>query len=485
MSRSTKQISRGKENREKGMALLVTALMLVFTIPIIGLAVDAGILWLVRAKMASACDAAALATARNLNLGLTLSEQTANAVARGQAFFLANFPAGTYGTTNVAPSITVAQSNLSTLTVSTSASGNAPLYFMRYMGTNISLAGASGKASRRDVNVMLVLDQSGSMSGTPCSDMIAASKSFVGMFMNGRDTLGLITFSTGAQMPYPPNNNFKTNNALANKIDLVSCGGWTNSSYAYEKAYQQLVTINEPLALNLIVFFTDGNPTAFTASYPIKTVSDTRYGYSGGPCGATSTCTVSKSSCTDDVGKTPGQSGWGTFAPKSFVMAGSGSDWPMDPDTGNYLSSGFTSCNLNNYSSDYPYRRDLAYLPNTDTNGNAFTGYKSTSTFSSGTYSGKLRVDDTTTMDSAAYNAAVSAATTARNNATLNVVTYSIGLGSNGGVDADFLKRMSNDLASPTFDNTKAAGLYVYAPNSTDLNQAFARVASEILRLAQ
>ena len=88
-------------------------------------------------------------------------------------------------------------------------------------------------------------------------------------------------------------------------------------------------------------------------------------------------------------------------------------------------------------------------------------------------------------MDSAAYNAAVSAAATARNNATLNVVTYSIGLGSNGGVDADFLKRMSNDLASPTFDNTKAAGLYVYAPNSTDLNQAFARVASEILRLAQ
>ena len=358
------------------------------------------------------------------------------------------------------------------------------------MGQSFNLAGASGKASRRDVNVMLVLDRSGSMGGQPCADMIVASKSFVNMFMNGRDTLGLITFSTGATMTYAPGNNFKANNALANKIDQVTCGGWTNSSYAYEKAYDQLVTINQSLALNLIVFFTDGNPTAFTADFPIKTSSDTRYGYTNGACDASTSCTINKSKCTDDNGKTytgsnTWQSGWGTFAPKRMAIVGDGSDFPFDPDTGNYYSSGFSGCTLNDTSSDYPYRRDLAYIPNTDTHGAATTGYKAVTTVSSGAYVGKVRIDDTSNMSDVGYNTAVNAATIARNNSTLNVVTYSIGLGSNGGVDADFLKRMSNDLASPTFDNTKAPGLYVFAPNSTDLNQAFARVASEILRLAQ
>jgi hypothetical protein len=44
---------------------------------------------------------------------------------------------------------------------------------------------------------------------------------------------------------------------------------------------------------------------------------------------------------------------------------------------------------------------------------------------------------------------------------------------------------MANDLASPIYDNTKTNGIYAYSPNSSDLNQAFARIASEILRLAQ
>ena len=482
--------TRRRENREKGIALMTAALMLVFMIPIVGLSIDVGVLWMIRARMAAACDAAALATARNLNVGLTLSAQTANAVARGSSFFLANFPAGSLGTTNVTPSIVVAQSNASTLTVSATATGSAPLYFMRFLGSSANLAGAAGTASRRDVNLMLVLDQSGSMAGTPCADMISASKSFTNMFMNGRDTLGLVTFSTGAQLKYAPDKQFKTNGALAAQIDLVSCGGWTNTSYAYYQAYQQLVTINQPLALNLIVLFTDGNPTAFTAKFPIKTVTDTRYGYTGGSCGSGSTCSIAKSTCKDDNGKTYNtgsntwQSGWGTFAPKLTVIAGN-YDMPYDPDTGNDNSSTFTGCTLVSNTNDYAYRRDFAYIPNTDANGVTMTGYKSTTTVSSGSYVGKLRIDDTTNLDNVAYNTAVNAATVARNNATLNVLTYTIGLGSNGGVDADFLMRMSNDLASPTFDNTKVPGLYVFAPNSTDLNQAFARVASEILRIAQ
>jgi hypothetical protein len=82
-------------------------------------------------------------------------------------------------------------------------------------------------------------------------------------------------------------------------------------------------------------------------------------------------------------------------------------------------------------------------------------------------------------------NLADNAAATARGNSTINVVTYTIGLGGNGGVDDVLLKRMANDPLSNIYDNTKPDGLYVYAPNSSQLNSAFARIAGEILRLAQ
>lgn len=52
-------------------------------------------------------------------------------------------------------------------------------------------------------------------------------------------------------------------------------------------------------------------------------------------------------------------------------------------------------------------------------------------------------------------------------------------------MDDTLLKRMANDLTANNYDNTKVNGLYVYAPNSRDLNQAFARIAGENLRLGQ
>ena len=169
-------VSASRAAREKGIAVMLTAFMLIFTIPIVGLAIDAGLLYVVRAKLSSACDAAALATARNLNLGLTLAEQTSAATTRGTAFFGANFPAGYMGTYNTTPTITVTQATLNTLSVTSTASTTAPLYFMRYLGSSATLASSTGRATRRDVNLILVLDRSGSMSGQPCTDMISASK---------------------------------------------------------------------------------------------------------------------------------------------------------------------------------------------------------------------------------------------------------------------------------------------------------------------
>lgn len=497
-------ISRRREQRESGLAVLLTGIMLLFTLPAVGLAIDAGLLYVVRGRLAAACDAASLATARNLNLAVTLADQEAAAIARGGVFFAANFPAGYLGTTAPTPNIVLTQTNLSTLTVSTTATTSAPLYFMRILGGSATVAGAYGKASRRGVNLMLVLDRSGSMNGTPCSSMISSAKTFSAMFANQRDRLGLVTFGSSIYLAYPPSKEFKTTGSLiTTAIDAITCSGGTNTSDSYMMAYNQLVAINEPLALNLIVFFTDGYPTAFTATFPVKTVADTRYGTTGYSCGTGSECSIPKSLCVDDTGKSSTTAGWGTFAGKLGAIAAA---TPSSNSTGNTLglmerfatnsnsgdtmqgASTLNGCAMITQSNTWIHaRRDLAYVPDSDINGLSTSGYQSVNLFSGGhaSYPNKKRLDKPINIQNIAMNLADNAAQTARNNATLNIITFTLGLDGNGGVDDTLLKRMANDNQSNIYDNTREAGEYVYAASAADLNAAFARIASEILRLAQ
>lgn len=91
------------------------------------------------------------------------------------------------------------------------------------------------------------------------------------------------------------------------------------------------------------------------------------------------------------------------------------------------------------------------------------------------------------TLRYAGYNAADNAATRIRNDASLTPVFYVIGLGGNDseGIDHQFLQRVANVPDSVIYDSTKPQGLYIYSPTTAQLSDAFARVASEILRLAQ
>jgi hypothetical protein len=128
--------------------------------------------------------------------------------------------------------------------------------------------------------------------------------------------------------------------------------------------------------------------------------------------------------------------------------------------------------------------KDIAHLPEVDIYGNTLTGYKAVSRYGSGPYDGKIKVNSGTTMENAAVNALDNAAFRIRSDTNLNTVIYAIGLGGAGAAEHVLLQRVANDPASPIFDNTKPEGLYVYAPTAVQLNEAFVRIASEILRLS-
>ena len=270
--------------------LLFTFLCTFVVLPIVGLAIDGSIQYWMRSRLSSAVDSCALSTARALNVGQSLDEQMANATALGQQYFNANFPAGMMGTSVVGgtPTITITKDARNTLIVNVKATASVPLYFMRVLGFNTSLVAASGQAQRRALNLILVLDRSGSMGpggANVCGTMTAAAQNFVNNWVEGRDQVGLITFQTSANVDVAPSYYFKSNISAA--LSSLQCAGATNAAQGIYLAYQQIQQVNEPSAMNVIVFFTDGQPNAFQATYGIRTTNEPRYNWSNETAGST------------------------------------------------------------------------------------------------------------------------------------------------------------------------------------------------------
>ncbi|MDX2151947.1 MAG: vWA domain-containing protein [Bryobacteraceae bacterium] len=524
--------------RKRGVAIVITTIMLLIAIPAIGLAIDAGIMYLVRVQLHAASDAAALAAARSLNLGQTLQEQEDAAEARAEAYFYANYPDGYLGSNRAKPKTDLQALDYSTLQVNVETETFAPTYFMKIFGKQGLNLKVVGTATRRNVNLMLVLDRSGSMAGTPCTDMKAAAKSFLGYFSAGRDKIGLLTFAGDYNVVAKPSADFKT--TLPALIDAIVCSGSTGSAQALHWAYEELKDMDEPLTLNTIVFFTDGQPNGVSGNYMIRKHVDQRYGYSGGykptlwngsswykgstsVCNNTSQlCNMEPSPCRDSSSRqydrnsgsnpTYGPPNWnpnwfgGDLSPTYLqgAMTQSGGDTVIGLRT--FVNGeGTIAANGCAFRSNQAYvKRDIAFIPDADLNGYSTWGYKTNYNYATDTYianqdkfpaghryEGKLRPDIYDPIVNASYNAADNCAKAIRDDTTFNPVIYSIGLGGNPGypADAEFLSRVANTgTADDTLsgDNvTRPRGVYAYAPNSAQLMQAFAIIASSVLRLSR
>jgi Mg-chelatase subunit ChlD len=454
-------------NKRKGFILIVGVILtLLIGIPAAGFAVDTGLMYLTQTRLQAAVDFACVAGARALSRGADDQAQRTGAEATANSYFGANFPTGYLASRNLRLTSTAAIDSTYMRSVTTSAIIDVPYVFMRVFRFDHTTLSATAKATRRDVNVMIVMDRSRSLvdSGA-CAPLKAAAINFMDKFAEGRDYLGLVTFATSSRVDLPLQTTFKT--TVRNTLNNVVCTGATSSAQAVWQGYRELIRLGHAGALNVIVFFTDGRPTAVTGTFPILGSS---------PC-SSHTAKLGVLTFNSNASGIP-QNTMGLYNP----------DAPSQPFSQDLtLIASRSNCRF--ATTQTSVSQDVANAPLIDKWGNSLiaTGFKQVTTSGTG-----LSVTSAANVQNFSINAADHAAQRIRrgdpdpsqaNQSLAGVTLYTIGLGD---IDELLLKRMANDPGlSPNPVAVGQPGRYVYAQNPTELDLAFTRVASEMLRIAR
>lgn len=515
---------------ESGNSLFIGTLSLVMLIPLMGLTIDASFLYAAKARLQAAVDGASLGAARALNLGNTLQSQQVNAAQNAVNWFYANFPPGTWSTSGTSMSTSgytntnagFASPNVNIFPdtnnpqldhVNVTASTKVPTYFMKWFGVQSTTLNAVSYATRRAVVVMMVVDRSGSMcavngvipggqppcnksnAGSACAAMISAAKQFTGQFAEGRDYIGMVTFS-GNTYVVPnsggttgvPDQNFQATLGYTNNfgsgngyIDNLECEGGTGSPQAIALGYQLLVQAGLPGALNILLFETDGQPNTLTMRFDDPTL----------PTGSNMTA-LSNSICKDLSSPTPktvsgggfqtaavlppwnsfslnltsapfGSTDPGLYPNTPFGMIGTmysadpgqgtyfvkmlqqwsnpAAQTPQDTaDTGKgyYNNNWWENPNGCNYTGGSTNNPDYQWWPTTDVYGNQLNPSNAYKPVTTAMFSGKTRIQQSganpanwQNFHNGVLNATDNAAYNARANATYPAYIFALGLGNN------------------------------------------------------
>jgi Flp pilus assembly protein TadG len=257
--------------RQQGSVSILVAVSLIALLGIAGLAIDAGLGYMVKARLDSAVDGALVAAGQAVTRGATQAEQITNATTAANAFFAANYPQGFLGSTATlsAPSVNI---NKGTVTIDLAAQASVPLTLMQIQGFKLLNVATTGEAIRRDLDMSFVVDVTSSMSDTTTQAAVrSGSISFLNNFNTSTDRVSLMHFATGTVVDVP----FKSDQSrgfdrttMTNKINGYSFGGNTASVDAVWNAKYQLDhVITQPSSLRVIVFFSDGAPNSFAANF--------------------------------------------------------------------------------------------------------------------------------------------------------------------------------------------------------------------------
>ena len=240
-------------NRRGGVLVFVTV-GAVALLGLSGLALDGGMAYLTRAKLARAVDAGTLAAARTLRQGQK------NAETEGFAVAAANGVVATGATT---VSIEFGTNAKLQQTVLMRAHRTIPMLFSRVVGKYEMTIGAVAEATVPPIDMVLVVDRSGSLetqkAWNPLQDAV---KDFIKSFDDDIDQMGMTSFQIRAEDEVLLTHKFK--GAITSGISSMNSAGDTNTGEGLRLGYEQFKLPNvRPGAAKVVVFFTDGRPTAF------------------------------------------------------------------------------------------------------------------------------------------------------------------------------------------------------------------------------
>ena len=514
-------IAKRRFGSERGVILILACFSMPVIIGMLGLGIDLSVMYSIKAKLQMACDGAAVSALRSLSLAQDTASQTAIANSIAQQWFRSNFTGSYLGASaNVVPTVTVVdQASFRTVTVT--ANTSAPTYFMKYWGRAATPIGAVSQTSRRDVAIIMVLDRSGSMASgnynglTACDVMKQSAKLFTGMFQQGRDTIGLVTFAETVQVAQPPTTSFQSalgytnsSGSSAGVLDTISCNGGTNTSSAVSIGWNELYKLQLPGALNIMVLFTDGLPTAGTFNFQqaMAAGSGCKDGtglaiVSGGNMNTNPANWIGPEA---NLGSTVSLGANSFFPPIQGPIAalygdGTGMNGVspfFSPTLGTYLEvqvKNPAGCSF----SGWDPTNDIAFVPDQDYWNNPTTGYRTGMSTTSGGHI-QLNVGNVGNVN---VNLADNAANFARlphvfsNGVAMpGTIVNAIGLGGTGGVDYTLLQRMANDqhgdpsvpyLDYPGYNPNQPKGQFIYVPDADQLRTAFVKLASQILRISR
>ncbi|MBD8627007.1 VWA domain-containing protein [Oxalobacteraceae sp. CFBP 8753] len=262
--------------RQRGAVAIMVAVSMFVLLAVVGLCVDAGLAYLVKARLNAAVDSAALAGARAVTTGNNQTEQIASARAAAADFFAANIPSN-YLLSSPRIISTNVTFNGGQATIDVKAEAPMPVSIMQIMKFTSLTPVAAAQTIRNDLDMALVIDTSGSLKNS-ATTVQASAKSFLSKFNVTQDRVALIHFASGVEMDNAINTSARGFNrpSMNSKINSYLFTGGTSSFEGMWKAREQLnsVPLSSRSTMRVIVFFSDGAPTSFGSYLTFNTPTD-------------------------------------------------------------------------------------------------------------------------------------------------------------------------------------------------------------------
>ena len=448
-----------RKSGRRGQILILFTLFIGFLMGFCAIAFDIAYALMMRAQLVTAIDAATIAAIRFVPQG----NAAMNAAA--QRTFDANLPSGKLLALNPTLSAPTVTSDTGATRVQYSATVDASMFFARWFGHDKLTISATTVAARRDRNIILVLDYSGSVAGV-LPDIKDAAKAFVNSFSETTDQVGLTVFSTSGRIEHAPQKPFKAD--LNTAIDGINDELFTNHTAGLYYAYRALLELNDPLKAaksNEIVFFTDGRANWFPAQFDVQVgggsdecLSTPVHGVFGIGTGGHYGNRVLEIPAPPNSARPELTAQCPNWAEGQNALLSINPTWvpPVSPIYGPILPAGVP----------------LAGFKNSGPNLNQSDP------------SDALRIE-------IAKNLVDNLARDIRQDPNLDIRIHTIGYNGTGGTEQDVLERLANcdgctfvDAADAN-DTNQAQGKYVVANNSAELLQAFLDIAGFIGRLVE